>query len=230
MTTSNRVFGTASAFCSSNGLATGGVETNGLSVISRHLQGLFAEGGARTVTSSPRLTISTGLRRPTRTIEPAAIAPRPTAPTPAVTGTPAQGLVDGIYERTNLTLEEIAALLGTSRRTVHNWRAGEAISGQNERKLTQLSQTLERMDLGSAELTRRRLLDHAEGSIRLFDLLAEGRFEAAIAITDGSSGTPQRSGETVSASLAARLSPITPIEPLSMGTPSQHRLRRRRRG
>lgn len=225
MNTTTGVFGEAAAFCRPG--AGDALSSDGLGAIRRHLQGLFAQGGHATATTSPRLSVTGGARA----VAPRAVAvrePIAAASSPAVVRTAAQDLVDDVRDRSGLVLEEVASLLRTSRRTVQNWRAGEAISSANERRLRDLAEAVGRIDAGDAEATRRRLFDRAEGEVRPFDLLAEGRFNLAVQVATGTRRRAEpRVGEGVRADVAARLSPSVDIAPVAAGVPSGRRLRRR---
>ncbi|PSJ36284.1 hypothetical protein C7I55_26685 [Sphingomonas deserti] len=144
--------------------------------------------------------------------------------------TAAQDLVDRIRSRSGLTFEEIAPLLQISRRALHKWRAGDAISSGNERRLRSLADVVDRIATGDEQTTRRRLLDRQTGTVSAYDLLAEERFEAAVAMATGVKGKskykPNPGG--LRDDIVARLSPAPDIEALPVGTPSARRLRRSR--
>ena len=91
----------------------------------------------------------------------------------------AQALLARIQSLSGLTLEEIAPLLGVSRRSLQNWRAKRRISARKEQRLRDLADTFKSLPPVEANKMRRTLLDRILGSVRPYDLLAEGRFDAA---------------------------------------------------
>jgi hypothetical protein len=100
--------------------------------------------------------------------------------------TTAQLLLAKIQSRSELTLEEIAPLLGVSRRSLQNWRAQRQISARKEQRLRDLADALDALPIGDARQTRRMLFDRIPGNVRPYDLLAEGRFDAAYSMMTGS--------------------------------------------
>jgi hypothetical protein len=94
---------------------------------------------------------------------------------------PVVNLIDKFRRLTGLTLEFTAPLLGVTRRTIQNWKAGEAISSKNEEKLRLLLETTETIQQGSATKTKNLLLGRIPGYLRIYDLLCQGRFADAVA-------------------------------------------------
>ena len=90
-------------------------------------------------------------------------------------------LIDQIQKKTGLTLELVAPLLGVSRRTLQSWKAGETISLRNEERLRELAEAIMRLPRGSSTETKNLLLERIPGVVRIYDLLAERRFNDAIA-------------------------------------------------
>ena len=130
---------------------------------------------------------------------------------PAKAAGAAPSLVDEIQALSGLTLEEIAPLAGVSRRSLQNWRAGEPISARKEQRLRALTDTLRVLSKDDALATRCFLLNPIEGGLRPFDLLAEGRFDAALALGGHSTRPAMSSAGTAvvpppAASMLARLS------------------------
>ncbi|MGH8558540.1 MAG: helix-turn-helix domain-containing protein [Blastocatellia bacterium] len=100
-------------------------------------------------------------------------ANRLTAPTAA-------DLIKEIRESSGLTLEMIAPLLGVSRRSIQSWKAGEPISVRKEERLRELAGAIKKMSQGKPKETQNLLLERIPGTPRIYDLLAERRFETAI--------------------------------------------------
>jgi hypothetical protein len=91
----------------------------------------------------------------------------------------AQSLLATIQSRSGLTLEEIAPLLGVSRRSLQHWRAHGRISARKEQRLRDLADTLSSLPASEANEMRGNLLDRISDGVRAYDLLAEGRFDSA---------------------------------------------------
>jgi hypothetical protein len=80
-----------------------------------------------------------------------------------------------------LKLDMIAPLLGVSRRSIQYWKDGKNISQKNESQLIDLVDTLKHISKGDPDQTRNLLLARVTGVPRIYDLLAEQRYEKAIA-------------------------------------------------
>ena len=90
-----------------------------------------------------------------------------------------------------ITLEALAPLVGVSRRSLHHWIAGHPISQRNEERLRALAEAIEQIATAAPGSCRDRLMERVSGSPRVFDLLAEGRYEAAVARVTGASPAPR---------------------------------------
>lgn len=95
------------------------------------------------------------------------------------TETTAQRLLEDIRNRSRLTLEEIGPLVGVSRRSLQNWRAGEVISARKEQRLRDIADTFESLQQKDARDLRHLLFERSDHGIRPYDLLAEGQFGTA---------------------------------------------------
>jgi transcriptional regulator with XRE-family HTH domain len=104
---------------------------------------------------------------------------------------PAAGALARIKRASELTTEALARLVGVSRRTLHLWLAGGQISQRNEERLRALAEALEAIAAVAPETARQRLMERIPGYPRIYDLLAEGRFEAAIARGTGAVPVPR---------------------------------------
>jgi hypothetical protein len=122
--------------------------------------------------------------RPPLIVQHVSEGPVPTAPFRA-DHTAAQAAVAEIRVVSGLTNEEIAPLAGVSRRSLQAWVAGEAISARNEQRLRSLLDAIRRLATADPHKTRARLLDRESGNVRVYDLLAEARFEQAIDLASG---------------------------------------------
>jgi len=82
-----------------------------------------------------------------------------------------------IRRRSGLTWEQLGRLFGVSRRSVHHWASGKAVTPEHERMIRRMLASIRRLDRGSQAATRARLLalDKRSG-VTVLDLLKEGRF------------------------------------------------------
>jgi hypothetical protein len=104
--------------------------------------------------------------------------------------TTAQVLVAKVQSLSGLTLEEIAPLVGVSRRSIQNWRAQRRISARKEQRLRDIADVLNLLSFSNAAEARRKLLDRVPENVRPYDLLAEGRFVAAYRMITGAAAVP----------------------------------------
>jgi hypothetical protein len=122
----------------------------------------------------------------------------------AVGATPATRLIERVKHASTLTIEAIAALVGVSRRSIHTWQAGGVISQKNEERLRALAEAIEAIAAFEPTTVRERLMERVPGSIRIYDMLAEGHYKAAIARGTRAEARPQ---------------PLTYPAPLPLSTP-----------
>lgn len=226
-------FGHATGFAYSTETDLGRV-SEGVQSLQRQLQGFYAQNGQFTATSSPLLALTGIIRTPVAIGADAAatIAARP--PDQAILVQAAQpasarALIDDIQARSGLTLDAIAGLLGTSRRTIQNWRAGERINSRNDQRLRELAQAMRAIDAGSIQATRDRLFSRPDGQISAYALLAEQRFDTAVATATGRQQVraEPKLGDGLRSDLAARLTLMPGGDPITAGKRSSRRLRRR---
>ena len=117
-----------------------------------------------------------------------------------------------IKQASELTIEALAPLIGVSRRTLHNWFAGGQISQRNEERLRALAEAVEQIAAIAPKSARERLMERVPGSPRIYDLLAEGRYESAVARGTGAEPTPRQliypKPRAVSAPISARVAAL----------------------
>lgn len=91
-----------------------------------------------------------------------------------------------IRRRSGLTWEELSDLFDVSRRSVHHWASGKAVSARHEQTIRRMLAAIRRLDQGNQAGTRAQLLavDAATGASAL-DLLKAGRFDEAMARATG---------------------------------------------
>lgn len=101
---------------------------------------------------------------------------------PAVRELPAATAGEAIGEvrrLSGLTWEQLADLLGVSRRTLHFWASGKPVNAANEERLHRVLGLLRAVDRGASDYNRGALLAPDAHGVRPFDLLAAGEYEAA---------------------------------------------------
>jgi transcriptional regulator with XRE-family HTH domain len=120
----------------------------------------------------------------------------------------AQTLLADIRTFSGLTLEEIAPLVGVSRRSLQNWLAGESISARKEQRLRNLADFLRALPGTDVKDTlRETVFTRSADGVRPYDLVAEGRFGDAFAALTGSTPPAHLSDLTIQPALP----PITPL-------------------
>lgn len=115
-----------------------------------------------------------------------------TKPTEQTTASPAHLAVEAATEttgeaileirrRSGLTWEELADLFDVSRRSVHHWASGKAVTAEHDRQIRRTLAVVRQLDQGQAEHTRALLVSpRADGRIVL-DLVKSGAFAEALA-------------------------------------------------
>lgn len=83
----------------------------------------------------------------------------------------------GELGRFGLTIEQVAEIIGVDRRSIHNWKAGRAVSGENLRTLTLLVDTMRAIDRGTQLENRAALAQTMPGGESALEWLALHRFE-----------------------------------------------------
>ncbi len=97
------------------------------------------------------------------------------------------GAIESLTElrlRSGLTWEQISRLFGVSRRALHFWASGKAMTPANQEHLQRVLAALRRIDRGSPTATRTVLLDAGLEGLVPFDLLRAGHYDRAIAVTN----------------------------------------------
>ncbi len=118
-----------------------------------------------------------------------------------------QAAIEEVKAISGLTNEQVAPLLGVSRRSLQAWIAGEPISRGKEQRLLELRAALRALDAGDAAATYQRLIDQAPSCVQVYDLLAAGQFETAVDMATGRRrALPPRPDTPGGEDLAAQLS------------------------
>lgn len=80
------------------------------------------------------------------------------------------------------TWEQFARLFNVSRRSLHFWASGKAMTPANEEHLQRLLQVVRKIGRGSASANRAELLAVRDDGIILFDLLANRQYDRVLAL------------------------------------------------
>ena len=97
--------------------------------------------------------------------------------------------ISELRRKSGLTWEQLAAVMGVERRTMHLWEAGRGMRPIHEERLQQVLQVIRRADRGSAADTRAVLLDGSRGpSIK--EMLAQDLYEDAMRRATGIPAVP----------------------------------------
>ena len=110
-----------------------------------------------------------------------------------------------------LTWEQIGELFGVSRRSIHFWASGKALSAGNETRLLRILDVVRRGSRATASQTRLALLEPTYG-ISPFDLLVELKFQEAGDRLGLHAAMPSRSVVPLSAEARLERIPLSPEE------------------
>lgn len=89
--------------------------------------------------------------------------------------------IAAIRRKTDLSIENIGAIFGVSRKTVHNWSNGKTVAQDNEIAIYRVAGMFERTH-GTPEQIRAALgTTNADGAL-IFDLLCQGKYEEVAAV------------------------------------------------
>lgn len=106
-----------------------------------------------------------------------------------------------------LSWEQLARLFGVSRRAAHLWAAGNPMSAANEEHLYRCLAVLRHADRGGSAFNRAALFRANRGAVAPFDLLADRRYDialAALGIGRSRRVVPAPFGRGTGAAIAAR--------------------------
>ena len=129
---------------------------------------------------------------------------------PQLEALPSETTAEAILEirrRGGLTWEEIANLFRVSRRSAHNWANGRPTTAQHEHSIRQILSIIRRLDRGSQEQNRNRLLTGVAGRPSLFELLQTDRFHDVVALLGPTPVTQRRRRPLSQSALAVRRPP-----------------------
>ena len=138
---------------------------------------------------------------------------------PASPTTVAQAAVSDIRRLCRLTFEEVAPLLGVSRRTLHSWANGSPISARRERRLRTLSETIHTIVRFRPGNVRDFLLNRGGGGVRPYDLLAEGLYQEAVDAVSGRRAAVSTPGRPELETIDAQLNRLDSAVSMKPGRP-----------
>ncbi len=107
-----------------------------------------------------------------------------------------------------LTWEQLAALFGVARRSLHFWASGKPVNAPNEERLRRVLAAIRKTDRGLAAKNRAVLFEERDGVVP-FDLLARGEFDAFVELVEAGPGRrePKLTPLSAEAQKARRPSP-----------------------
>jgi len=79
------------------------------------------------------------------------------------------------------TWDQLSRLFGVTRRAIHFWASGQALSAPNEERLHRTLATIRQVDRGSAQANRSAFLSALPDGQIAFDLLVEGKHSQVVA-------------------------------------------------
>jgi DNA-binding transcriptional regulator YiaG len=123
----------------------------------------------------------------------------------------AEAAIGELRRLSGLTWDQLARLLDVSRRALHFWASGMAMTPANEERLGRLLGVVRQIDRGSASENRAVLLGARGDGTVPFDRLAEGRYEEVVDLL-GPGGPPRKPRMKVSAAVLAERAPRPPEE------------------
>lgn len=110
-----------------------------------------------------------------------------------------------------LTWDQLARLFKVSRRSLHFWASGKAMTPSNEEHLQRLLAVVHKIDRGSASANRTALLAVRDDGTIPFDLLADEQYERVVALL-GPAETRRARAPKLSADAMATRAPRPPEE------------------
>lgn len=101
---------------------------------------------------------------------------------------PSGSAIGELRQLSGLTWDQLARLFNVSRRSLHFWASGKAMSPSNEEHLQRLLAVVRRIDRGSASANRAALLSVREDGDVPFDLLAAEKYERVLSLLGPGAG------------------------------------------
>lgn len=122
--------------------------------------------------------------------------------------------VSELRRLSGLTWEQLARLIGVSRRSLHFWASGKPTSRVYEERLQRLLATMRLIDRGSARSNRAMMLTPGPDGNSPLDLLADDQHEPVVALL-GPGGARRVRPPKISPAVLAERAPLGPEDLLS---------------
>lgn len=130
----------------------------------------------------------------------------------AVESVPAGAAIGELRRLSGLTWEQLARIFNVSRRSLHFWASGKAMTPSNEEHLQRLLAAVRKLDRGSASENRTLLLAVREDGSLPFDLLAAGDYNRVVALLGPGHGRKPLPQSKLSPDAQAARAPRPPEE------------------
>lgn len=108
------------------------------------------------------------------------------------------------------TWDQLARLFGVSRRSLHFWASGRAMTPGNEEHLQRLLAAIRKIDRRSASANRAELLAVRDDGSIPFDLLTDGQYDRVVALVGPGQGGRRASPPTLAEEAKAARTPRPP--------------------
>ncbi|WP_185975869.1 helix-turn-helix transcriptional regulator [Mycolicibacterium sp. 018/SC-01/001] len=82
-----------------------------------------------------------------------------------------EAMVHWLYKESGLTWDQLARMLGVSRRSIHAWAGGQRISGRNLERLSSVYRVISEISASSPSERRQSIFEPRPGSANIFDQL-----------------------------------------------------------
>jgi DNA-binding transcriptional regulator YiaG len=127
-----------------------------------------------------------------------------TAGAPVVPSVRVGAAIAELRRVTGFTWDQLARLFGVSRRALHFWASGKAMTPGNQEHLHRLLAVMKKVDRGSATANRAALLSVREGGALPFDLLAAAEYDRVVSLLSSEQRRRARAPKVSAEVLAAR--------------------------
>lgn len=132
-------------------------------------------------------------------------------PVETATETTGEAILE-IRRRSGLTWEELADLFDVSRRSVHHWASGKALTAEHDRQIRRTLAVVRQLDQGEAEQTRALLVSPRPDGQIVLDLIKSGAFPETLARSGIAQARHRPSRTQISEDVHRRRRPPVPSE------------------
>ena len=129
-----------------------------------------------------------------------------------ITDESSAGAIAELRRVSGFTWDQLARLFGVTRRSLHFWASGKAMTVENQEHLQQLLATIRKIDRGSAATNRAALMGVLRDGTVPFVLLVEGKFTLVVSMIGEGTGRPACRPLALSDSARAARKPRPPHE------------------